>query len=81
MRVLSRVLGFVASREDDDSFGGGDESASKKAVALEVTLNANAALAYLKVKQWAEAAQRSTAALKKEPVGCLIVLCVTIRLF
>lgn len=59
---------MLANREDEDGLGGDEEGASKKAAALEVTLNANAALAYLKIEQWAEAAQKSTAALKKDPV-------------
>lgn len=61
---------WVGGRGDDDDEmeTDGGESAAKQASALEVTLNCNAALAYLKAKLWAEAAQKSTAALKKEPV-------------
>jgi hypothetical protein len=39
-----------------------------EAAAMEVTLQANASLAYLKAKDWREAAQKATAALKQDPV-------------
>lgn len=40
----------------------------EEARVLEVTLQCNAALAFLKAQAWAEAAQHAAAALKKEPV-------------
>ena len=57
----------LTRRDEDDGEAGPNVTA--QAAALEVTLNSNAALAYLKAGRWAEAAQRSTAALKKEPVS------------
>lgn len=48
------------------------QQASEEARALEVTLQCNAALAFLKAEAWTEAAQHAGAALGKEPVrvGC-----------
>lgn len=52
----------------DEGEGKGKKSVGAEAKALEVTLQCNAALAFLKAQAWAEAAQHAGAALKKEPV-------------
>ncbi len=63
---------------DEGAKGGG---VAGEAGALAVTLECNAALAYLKAQAWAEAAQHAGAALKKEAVRvvwCVVCLSVCV---
>jgi hypothetical protein len=61
---------------DDDNDDAMDEGKAGEAKALEVTLQCNAALAFLKAQQWAEAAQHASAALKKDGVRACVRLCI-----
>lgn len=66
-------LGEEEGEEEGDAMDVGGEGSgvgvAAEAKALEVTLQCNAALCYLKAQAWAEAVQHAAAALKKEPVG------------
>lgn len=83
-------LEYITEEEEEDNGDTGDAmdegkggggSVAEEAKALEVTLQANAALCYLKAEMLTEAAQHATAALKKEPVrvvfrGMCVFVCV-----
>jgi tetratricopeptide (TPR) repeat protein len=65
-RVVACLYVSVYSDDEEEDEPTGD--AASQGRALEITLNSNAALAYLKAGMFAEAAQKGTAVLKKDPV-------------